>query len=216
MHFHLLRLFWLACTLVLLPSKAVAQVDFLPVDEAVSNPEFFAFRAHLQRGLAHRDVAAVQAVLHPEIKLTFGGDYGLQGFMQLWKPTTTESQLWETLAAVLALGGTFDEDGSFTAPYVFSRWPHEKDAFTHVAVLGENVPVYSAADDTTGVLTTVSFTVLEVASDSTFEEPWVKIVLHDKRQGFIEHHVVRSPLDYRVRFSKHDGRWLMELFVAGD
>jgi hypothetical protein len=211
-----LHLCWLVFLLVLVPNHSAAQADFLPIDEAVSNPEFFAFRARLHNAIVRRDVAAAQAVLHPEVKLSFGGDYGLQGFMQLWEPSSPQSQLWETLATVLALGGTFADDGSFTAPYVFSRWPNEKDAFTHVAVIGQNVPVYSAASNTAAVTTTVSFTVIEVASDSAFDEPWVKVVLNDKRSGYLERRFVRSPLDYRVRFIKQDEHWLMELFVAGD
>ena len=42
---------------------------------------------------------------------------------------------------VLALGGSFNEETTFMAPYTYSKFPDEFDAFEHGVVIGENVKV---------------------------------------------------------------------------
>ena len=61
---------------LLLGSTAFGQAGgyspLLPIDEASQRPEFFTFRAQLQRVIARRDWAAVLAVVHPKIRTSFG------------------------------------------------------------------------------------------------------------------------------------------------
>ena len=112
---------------------ARAPATLLPIDEAARQPDFFSFRAQLQAAVARHDADAVIAALDPNIKLSFGGDDGIEGFRRLWRPSDADTELWAELGAVLALGGTFSSESSFTAPYVFSRWPDGVDGFEHVA-----------------------------------------------------------------------------------
>jgi|GEM_PF-2234485 len=134
-----LRVFVIAALLA--PCCAFSQSEFKPVDEAASVPDFFSFRAQLQAAIARRDTSSVLHVLHRDIKLSFGGDGGIDDFKKLWQPESSASRLWETFASVLALGGTFAPDQSFTAPYVFTRWPRDIDAFEFMAVIGSGVRV---------------------------------------------------------------------------
>lgn len=66
-------LFFLYATL------AAAQVGkLLPVDEAVRDPEFFAFRAQLQAAVARHDAEAVLAAVDPNIQTSFGSGGGIE------------------------------------------------------------------------------------------------------------------------------------------
>src|SRR5687767_3243003 len=71
--------------LLCLPLWAAAQPAFPPVDEASTVPDFFSFRAQLQAAVARRDTAAVEAALDPAVRLSFGGESGLDGFRRMWK-----------------------------------------------------------------------------------------------------------------------------------
>ncbi len=105
-------------------------------------PDFFTFRAQLQTALARRDVAALLAVVHPDIKNGFGGDDGKANFEVKWRPAAADSEVWATLTEVLALGGTLaSRPDTFVAPYVFSRWPEGVDGFGYVAVVGDRVRI---------------------------------------------------------------------------
>lgn len=100
-----------------------------PVDEGPRRRDFLQFREALQRTVVGRDVKALLQVLHPEIKNSFGGGDGIEGFKERWELETPNTRVWRELGSVLALGGTFEEQDTFVAPYVTSRWPDELDPF---------------------------------------------------------------------------------------
>lgn len=210
----------LISSLLLLGSLAVtpaqAQQTLKPIDQAINQPDFFTFRARLQTALARRDVEAVLAVVHKDIKNSFGGDDGFDEFKKTWNLDKPDSKLWETLATVLALGGTFDEEGAFTAPYVFTSWPDDLDAFDHMAVTGNGVRVRSEPNTSAPTLATLSFSIVECLPDNDPDKPWVTIRLPSGKTGYIDRRFVRSSIDYRASFSKIDGRWQMTFFLAGD
>jgi hypothetical protein len=189
----------------------------LPVDEAASRPEFFTFRAQLIAAIARHDSRALMAVVHPDIKWSFGGDAGRASFEAHWRPSAPDSGIWETLAAVLGLGGTFEAPDMFVAPYTFTRWPGRFDAFEHVAVVGDRVRIRRAPDAGAAVVGVSSFGILPLARPS--EDPgesWTAVRLPGGQTGYVASHLVRSPIDYRAAFTKQGGTWLMTLFVAGD
>jgi hypothetical protein len=197
--------------------SAPAERTLLPVDEAASRPDFFTFRAALMVTIARRDAGALLAVVHPDIKSSFGGDEGKASFEALWKPAAPDSRVWETLGAVLALGGTFQEADSFVAPYTFSRWPSDVDAFEHMAVVGDRVRIRRAARADAPAIGSSSFGILPVARDGqAVDEAWTAVRMADGTVGHIATRYVRSPIDYRAEFGKQDGRWMMRMFLAGD
>ena len=219
----LLRASLLGGLLLAAAPSADAQVAKLyPVDEAARDPSFFAFRARLLQALQERDTAFVYAMLHPRIRNSFGGNGGIAEFREKWKPGAPDSELWGVLTTVLALGGTMDEDGRFTAPYVFSRFPDELDTFESAAVVGEGVRVRARPDTRSEVLATLSFDVVALGHEcgasagSDRRGGWTGVRLADGACGFIAERYVRSPIDYRAIFQKVDGRWRMMLLIAGD
>jgi hypothetical protein len=192
------------------------QATLRPVDDAARVPDFLTFRAQLQVAIARRDLDAVMAALHPDVKLSFGGDDGIATFAPLWSPTAPDTKLWETLACVLALGGTFIDDTTFTAPYVFTQWPQDVDAFEHVAIVGSGVRVRAAPNTAAAVLDSLSFVIVPLADPSSLDEEWLPVRLPAQRIGYVHRRYARSPIDYRISFVKQGGRWRIVMFLAGD
>lgn len=195
---------------------AHAQGSLRPVDQAVSRVDFYSFRAQLQSAIARRDVAALLAAVDPNIRNSFGDNNGIAAFRQIWEPEDRRSRVWETLGEVLALGGSFDSEGNFIAPYVFSRWPDKLDAFSHVALVGAGVPVRSSASPSAPTIASMSFSILEQVESTGADESWVQVRLPAGKTGFVDRRLVRSPIDYRAIFSKRGGKWKMTAFLAGD
>ncbi len=210
----------LAAALILLAlfvcPGAWAQQHLLPIDQATTQPDFFSFRAQLIAALARRDGPALLEAVHQNIKNSFGGNDGIDEFKQMWALDQPDSRLWEELAKVLALGGTFGGEGSFTAPYTFSRWPDSVDAFSHVAIVGSSVRVRSAASRTVPTVASLSYAIVEQVGSRAQNDEWVRVRLPGGTTGYVDQRYVRSPIDYRAFFSKSDGRWQMTAFVAGD
>jgi hypothetical protein len=190
--------------------------ELRPVDEAPKRADFFTFRAHLQMAVARRDVDAVLGIVHPTIRTSFGPDNGLAAFKAMWRLGAPDSDLWQELGAVLALGGSFEGEDAFVAPYVFSKWPDDLDSSEYVAVIGDNVAVRTRPTVSAARLSSVSFAILRTRGDSNEPEGWSAVQLDDGRKGFIASRYVRSPIDHRAYFAFVDGRWLMTAFIAGD
>lgn len=211
----------LTLTIALIASTAQGQSAKLqPVDEATKDPSFFAFRARLLTALAKKDVNYLISVLDPQIKTDFGGGGGVTDFKQAWHPERPSSQIWNELVSVLALGGSFD-NGSFSAPYVYSKFPEEFDAYEHQAVIEDGVRVRREPNTTSGIIKTLSFDIVKVIVESPNENSaakrqWLTVELADGQKGFMAKEYLRSPIDYRAIFEKKNGKWLMTAFVAGD
>jgi hypothetical protein len=209
---------WPAICILSLALSALPRTEFRlqPVDESAQRPDFLAFRTELRQAVEHHDVSGVMRAVHPKIKNGFDGDDGVEAFKKKWNLNQPDSELWKELAAVLALGGTFTERDTFTAPYTFSRWPDDVDSFDHVAVIASNVRIRSGPDVESAAIASASFSILELDSDSQPEtSDWTRVLIDGKR-GYIKSEFVRSPIDYRAMFQFSNGRWWMTFFAAGD
>jgi hypothetical protein len=182
------------------------------------DPDFFAFRARLQTIVAKHDTAALLEIVDPEIRASFGSDHGITAFKELWNLDDPGSQLWKELGTVLAMGGAFSGPDLFTAPYTFSNWPNDLDAFEFVAVVGSNVRVRTESRADAPVLATVDYAILQVDDQAGFDakdQEWTGIKFEGKK-AYISSRFLRSPIDYRARFAKSNGQWRMIFFLAGD
>jgi len=207
----------------LYPIPAAGQATkFLPHDEASRQPDFFSFRARLLVSLAGRDTTGLLNVVALQIRNTFGDDNGVAAFRRLWRLEAPESEVWGELTAVLALGGTFENESTFVAPYVFSRWPSRYDAFEYLAVIASDVRVRSEPSSTAPVVTGVSFQVVRRARTApealtpAQAALWEPIQLSSGRIGYMAKQFLRSPIGYRTIFIRRDNRWVMASFIAGD
>ena len=203
------------------PPVAAQVARLYPVDEAARNPGFFVFRARLLEAVARRDTTALMASVAQEIRNSFGGNDGALEFRQTWRLDQPDSPVWAQLAAVLALGGSFRDDTTFVAPYVFSRFPQELDGFEHLAVIGSGVRVRAGADSTAAVIGGLSFDVVRRARPQggaveAERSGWTAVELAGGRAGYVASRYLRSPIGYRAYFTKRAGRWVMLSLVAGD
>jgi hypothetical protein len=199
------------------PVGGTPSIPLSPVDDAAAREDFFVFRARLQAALARRDLDAVLAVVAPDIKNSFGGDDGRDGFLRMWTPREPESRLWEELATVLALGGTFDSEDRFVAPYVFSRWPAGVDPFEHVTLVGKEVRMLAAPRADADVVGTGSFVIVRLARNAAAQDvPGWTAVRNGDQTAYVPESLVRSPVGYRAFFERRDDRWQLVIFVAGD
>lgn len=193
-----------------------------PVDEAAKDPAFFTFRARLIQAVQRRDANYLVSILSPKITNDFGGGEGVADFKQRWKPERSQSEVWLELAKVLSLGGAFNKDGSFSAPYLHAKWPEEEDdIFQAGAIVGENVRMRAAPQISGSVVTNLSFDIVDVpdwqsAKARGEKREWIKVKLADGQTGYVAQEFIRSPIDFRAIFEKQNGRWIMTAFVAGD
>jgi hypothetical protein len=212
-----LRLAGCLLALVLVAPPVSAQPVLRPVDEAAQQPDFFTFRAKLATIVARHDAPALIAQLADDVTTSFGGDGGIEEFRTNWKPEAPDSGVWEALGEVLALGGTFQSDGEFVAPYVAGAWPEDLDGIDHVALVGSGVRVRAAPAPDAAVLATLDFAILARDIDVAAPDPaWHAVRLPDGRTGYVDARFVRSSTDVRAVFAKIDGRWRLTALVAGD
>jgi hypothetical protein len=199
---------------VALGQEVVYRVE--PVDEADQDHSFLQFREELLVTIEHRDVEALIEVIDPNVLISFGMDNGIEHFMEEWDPASPESEIWDELAVLLRMGGTFQPNGAFYAPYVFTEFPDDLEPFMGRLILGPNVPLYELPDTSSNILTYLSYNAVRYRRDSRVLEGWTSVMTQDNRAGFVEESMVHGPIDYRAGFTKKNGNWIMTCFVAGD
>lgn len=192
-----------------------------PYDDASRDPSFFIFRAQLLEAIQQRDASFVISILSPNIKNSFGGNDGVSEFRKYWKLERSDSKFWNTMIKVLALGGSFSGETSFMAPYIYSKFPDEFDAFEYGVVIGENVNVRKEPKLSGQVMSTLSYDIVKVAdwkpiNEAGKKQAWVTVSLTGDVKGYIAADYIRSPIDYRAIFEKKNGKWQLTAFVAGD
>jgi len=203
-------------------SSAVARdLRLEPVDEASSNAEFAAYRAALLDAVRRRDADYVVARADPEIKLSFGGDYGRESFRRslTGKEEWQGESYWRELQTVLELGGVFLGDGAFCTPYLacidVPGCP-ECDPFETVYVTRTDAVARVKPDHGAKVAATLSWDVLQLDYEATGAEGWYPVKLPDGRTVFLSGRDSRMAVDYRARFEKTAEGWRMTVFIAGD
>lgn len=185
-----------------------------PTDEGANDATFAEYRKRLMAAVEQKNWIALTPLLARDFRVNFGDGGGIEAFREQWKPDSPDSKLWAELREILEHGGSFageDPNRVFWAPYVYSRWPEDIDAFEHVAVLRADVPLRSAAADDAPVVRTLDWSIVRLAEPATGDQPWRHV-----SDGWISAKDVRSPIDYRAAFGKVNGEWKMIALVAGD
>ena len=211
----------LLLTLSFAASTPAQVAKLYPVDEAAKDPAFFAFRARLLRAIYKKDTSFLLSIVDPKIANNFGGDDGITHFKRIWHPERPTSPMWTELLAALALGGKFDKDQSFGAPYLFNSFPEGLDVFEHAAVIEDGVRVRREPNTRGTVIRNLSFDIVKLGRGEYRRNPgekreWVPVELADGQKGYVASEYIRSPIDYRAIFEKKNGKWMMTAFIAGD
>lgn len=188
----------------------------MPVDDAAKNPDFLKFRNQLKTIIANKDAKALLAIVDKNIHMSYGDNNGIAEFKKEWKLDKPNSPLWKELNTVLSMGGQFDSQGEFMAPYVFSAWPENADGFENIAVVGKDVRIRSAPNLSAAVVAKSTYEILPVDAARNTLNDWAAVKLKNGKTGYIARQYARSPVDYRAFFSKKAGKWTLITFVAGD
>jgi uncharacterized protein len=197
------------------PADSARPLTIKPVDEAVTDPDFFLFRWRVQTALAARDTSEIMRIVDPSILNSFGGDGGPDEFREQWQLKTPEkSLLWVTLGGVLSLGGRFQGDSAFYAPYTSGAT--SGDGFEAMAVLGSNVPIHAGPGATFKVIDTLSFGEVRKWREKPTTGDWEPVKTLEGRTGWVHQRFLRSPIGYRAGFVRRQGRWWLRALVAGD
>ncbi len=213
----------------LLAVTAPAQERFVkPVDEAKMDASFAAFRTKLISAAERRDSAFILKIIDPNIKLSFGGDEGIEDFHRMWKIEDKNSVFWAEFLPVIKNGGSFVRDGKkrlnlFYAPYSFSSFPDDLETFEYALIIGKGVNLRNKPSMDGAVVGTLSYTVVKPHydpegsdNDKTSPTAWVRVETLGGKTGYVSAQYVRSPIDYRAGFEKKRGAWQMVTFIAGD
>jgi uncharacterized protein len=197
------------------PADSARPLTIKPVDEAVTDPDFFLFRWRVQTAVAARDTSEIMRIVDPSILNSFGGDGGPDEFREQWQLKTPEkSLLWVTLGGVLSLGGRFQGDSAFYAPYTSGGT--SGDGFEALAVLGSNVPMHAGPGATFKVIDTLSFGEVKKWREKPTTGDWEPVRTLEGRTGWVHQRFLRSPIGYRAGFVRRQGRWWLRALVAGD
>lgn len=209
------------------PSQPPQKERFVrPYDEAAKDHSFKTFRNDLIRAVRARDRGRLIAVLDKNILNSFGGNGGIEEFKTMWRLESADSEVWDKLLAVLTKGGRFTGKGAdrvFCAPYLYTDFPEDLDAFEHRAIYGSGVNLREKPNLYANVITQLSHNIVTVDFENSVSTTtdanryvWLKIETLGGRTGYVSADLVRSPIDYRACFAKEAGRWKMMVFVAGD
>ena len=138
---------------------------------------------------------------------------GPDGLRAMWLggSTPTGGDVWATLRRVLA-GGSVDEEGAVTAPFVGALWPDHLDPFEHVAVVGPDAPAYDAPGG--AVVARLTHAALPVLGPP--EGGWRPVRLPDGRRAVVADSLALSPVGYRAVFWDDGDGWRLRSFLAGD
>jgi hypothetical protein len=173
------------------------------VDESRRDPSLVAYLAKLKDAVAKEDRSVLLPLVHPQIKLGFGGDDGIANF----RPD------WPLLRRLLAMGGAWQGD-LFSLPYVFAKFPEDLDAFDYAAITGKGVWLRERPSIDSRGLRQLSYDIVKVDDQG---EAWWKVQTLNGARGYVSSRFIASPVGYRAIFQKNErGEWKMFALLAGD
>jgi hypothetical protein len=199
--------------------------SFKPVDEGGRRPDFAAFRAGLRKTIEAQDVEGLLRVVDPKIHFMVGDETDVDAFKREWgldksrsgrNPTFDRGAptLWQELRTVLRLGGRWQDDGVFVAPYVCTDFGDEPKT---AAVIGANVRVRADATAGSPVIVTLRYgTVRFIDYDYYVQRPWTRVELSDGRIGYVNGEYLRASSDFCAYFARRNGKWRMTVFIQPD
>src|SRR5215203_3485385 len=175
-----------------LPEVRLQAAKLYPLDEGPQDSSFAGFRNKLLKAAKDHDVAFLLSILHPQIINNSDGERGVKEFKDQWKLDQPDSRIWETLATVVSMGGSFrvnDGQNEFCAPYVTSQWPNvvsqlpkSADPLDYEVIIEKDVALRSDPNPNAPVVTSLSYDVVKVHSGGTVplrsqtdDSTWLKI-----------------------------------------
>lgn len=231
-HSILLRNFALAVLAIfplalLLPCDRYEPIPFQQRDHSTKDPSFLEFKTKLEKAIQTKDAKFIESISDPEISFAFEeGSIGKKKFLKSWNldknPKT--SLFWEEFAKITKLGYAVDNEGLWTVPYFFSKYPENIDPYSDSLVIGDRVNIRELPDKNANVLTQISWEFVKNMYDQKIGQEkkkegetclWKKICLPSGKVGFVCDQFLRSPFSYRAGFLMKQNKWQMVFFTTG-
>jgi hypothetical protein len=189
----------------------------------VADPEFHALADRLAEIAASRNAEALAAMAASDIRLSFGGDAGVDSFRRL----IAEPGFWPGFQRVLDGGGVpMQGRGSgrnAVFPALFQNWSGDLDAYEHYygdrpgAQLRAGPSGHAPAIAELYGRIVVRGPYLE-AFYRLLDDGWMHVCTMAEGCGFAREQHIRSPIDWRAIFSQAQpgAPWVLETYIAGD
>ncbi|QIG53429.1 hypothetical protein G6N82_04050 [Altererythrobacter sp. BO-6] len=205
----------LAIALAALTMAAPAQAEHLyPRDECGSAEGAESFRLKLATAVANRDEAMLQPLVAPDIKLSFGGDYGWETMREWLRDPNI--RLWDELDKVLALGCSSQGGDNLSMPWLWGQDLGFDDPFSTFVVVGKDVPLRAAPEPGAPVLRRLNWEAVQLLEYPEDGGDIVRILTRQGEVGFTDFASLRSQIDYRLLAERQNGEWIIQYFLAGD
>ncbi len=106
-------------------------------------------------------------------------------------------------------------EGIFFAPYTFTEFLDDYDAFEYNIVKGENIKVYLKPDKNSYILGILSNEVIKINNETEEKTPekWSLVTLYNGKKGYILSRYLKSPIDFRAGFIKKNGAWIVLILM---
>lgn len=203
--------------------KPYSGPQLLPVDESQQNPTVAAFMLEFRTAIQNKDADWVIAHLDKKVWSSFGRDGGITEFIQRYKLREPDSKFWSIVKTAFDLGGAFRtirDDTYFEAPYVFSRFPGEYDAYLYSAVISPDAPMRELPLPDAKVIAQLPYAIVQTGFLEEHGQKevngYLKIKTVDGQTGWMKKELLRSPIDYRIGMKQVEDEWRIIFLVAGD
>lgn len=207
----------------LLPCEPFDPVLLKPTDSSREDKDFFSFKQKLEKAIQEKNVKFIESIIDPQISFAFSEDgMGKTKFLKHWKldKKPKNPEFWDRLSQTINLGFTF-KDNIWSAPFLFNQTPESVDSYNSSLIIGNTVNVRNKPSKKGAILTQLSWEFVKNEYDENLKqdpkEPcnFKKVCISDGQIGYICEQYLRSPMDYRVGFSKKNNSWMMIFFVEG-
>lgn len=195
-----------------------APIRLPPVEKCSGDAQFSRTRQRLERVVAARDLDGLLALMSDDVRVSFGGRFGREGFRRHWISAPKDrALLWKELDRALRLGCAKAVDGSgreyraFPAMFVTGG---DLDGFSTWVSLPGAILRSRPSAGAQAVMRLPAWTVLDEAEHDGGS--WIAARTPRGRRGFVSTAQARSLLDYRIIFGRRDGSWRITAFIAGD
>lgn len=200
-----------------MPKSIFEDISVLPVDDSGKDKSFYEFRKKLLMAIKEKNLNFIKEHLNKEVEYSFSGGGSSQDFIK-----KLNDELWSELKKATELGCVYyieNDRNKFIAPYTFVNFPESFDCFEYATVINKDTPIYEKDNMDSKIIEKISYKVIKLIEpdDGTFKnKAFTKIQLPNGILGYIESTNIRSPIDYRVSFSKISDTWVIDAFVSGD
>lgn len=199
--------------MILLPALVLLAQGFriYPVDDTERDHTFKTFTAKLNKAAVKRDVKAFRKLCADDI-LTGAGrkkdpeEKGWAAFVARWRPSDSDTQLWEVITDMLSLGSVRMHPRLYVAPYLVWKFPENLDPRRFLVLTRDQVVLRTAPDRDSKAIAVLSFDVVEKLGVAPGE--WTLVRVNGK-QGFVQSQHLRSSLTPRAQFAQEPEGWRM-------